>query len=118
MDRIILKGMHFFGYHGVLPAERELGQRFDVDLELMLELGPAGRADDPGQTVSYADVYRLTEDIVTGTPCRLLEALAEKIAAAVLENFPVRGVLVRVHKPGAPVPGRFDYMAVEIERYR
>ncbi|WP_151191945.1 dihydroneopterin aldolase [Desulfotomaculum copahuensis] len=118
MDRIILKGMQFYGRHGVLPAEQELGQRFEVDVEMTLNLRPAGRTDDLEKTVSYADVYRLTEEIVTGPPCRLIEAVAEKIATAVLERFAVQDVIVRVQKPGAPLPGRFDYMAVQIERRR
>lgn len=118
MDRIILKSMQFYGRHGVLPAEQELGQRFEIDLEMTLNLRPAGRTDDPEKTVSYAEVYRLAEEIVTGPPCRLIEAVAEKIATAVLERFPVQDVMVRVKKPGAPLPGRFDYMAVEIERRR
>lgn len=116
MDKIIMKGMKFYGRHGVLPQERELGQRFEVDLELYLELGPAGRTDDLNSTVSYADVYNAVEKMVTGPSFKLIEAVAEQIASDILKTFPVRGVKVRVQKPGAPVPGSFDYMAVEIER--
>ncbi|MDK2887314.1 dihydroneopterin aldolase [Desulfofundulus australicus DSM 11792] len=118
VDRLILKGMEFYAFHGVLPQEQHLGQRFIIDVELSLDLAPAGRTDDPEQTVNYARVFRLVEEVVTGAPCRLIEAVAEKVAGAILEQFPVSEVLVRVKKPGAPVPGHFAYMGVEIRRRR
>lgn len=116
MDKIILDGMEFYGYHGVLSEEQSLGQRFIVDVELDLDLRKAGVTDDPGHTVNYARVFELVESIVGGRPYRLIEAVAEAIASAVLERFPVKEVLVRVKKPQAPLPGRFTWMAVEIRR--
>jgi len=116
MDKIILEGMEFYGYHGVLNEEQSLGQRFIVDVELYLDLRPAGESDDPDRAVNYARVFELVESIVGGRPRRLIEAVAEAIAAAMLERFPVREALVRVKKPQAPLPGRFTWMAVEIRR--
>ncbi|KJS03815.1 MAG: dienelactone hydrolase [Peptococcaceae bacterium BRH_c4a] len=119
MDKIIMKGMRFYGHHGVLPHERELGQIFEVDLELSLDLGPAGHMDDLSLTVSYADVFGLAEELVTGSPMNLIEAVAQRIADGVLEKFtPVRAVRVVLKKPSAPVQGVFDYMAAEITRVR
>ena len=115
-DRIILAGMNFWGYHGVRPEENSLGQPFIIDLELYLDLQQAGRSDDLEDTVSYSLVYRLVKEIVTGKPRRLLENIAETIAARVLEEFPVQEVLVRVKKPHVPLPGIVDYAAVEIRR--
>ncbi|MEW6424487.1 MAG: dihydroneopterin aldolase [Bacillota bacterium] len=117
-DRIILRGMEFYGYHGVLPQERELGQRLAVDLEMFLDLTEAGRRDDLSRTVDYAKVFRLVKELVTGSSRQLLETVAEDIAAAVLERFPVAEVVVRVKKPAAPLPGRLEYVAVEIRRGR
>ncbi|MEW6275833.1 MAG: dihydroneopterin aldolase [Bacillota bacterium] len=117
-DRIILRGMEFYGYHGVLPQERELGQRLAVDLEMLLDLTEAGRRDDLSRTVDYAKVFRLVKELVTGPSRQLLETVAEDIAAAVLERFPVAEVVVRVKKPAAPLPGRLEYVAVEIRRGR
>lgn len=115
-DRIIMRGMEFYGFHGVLDLEREKGQPFIVDLDLVLDLKPAGITDDLSRTVSYAEVYRTVATIMTGPACRLLEALAENIARAVLANYPVTQVMVRIKKPQAPVAGKFRYMAVEICR--
>ncbi len=99
-DRILLEGMVFHGRHGTLPAERELGQHFVVDLELRLDLRPAGLSDDLTQTVDYGEVHGRAKEIVEGPPVNLSETVAERIAAAVLEEHPpVEEVRVKVAKP-------------------
>lgn len=119
MDKIIMKGMRFYGHHGVLAHEREIGQIFVVDMELCLDLEPAGISDDLGYTVSYAEVFELVEEVVTGPPMNLIEAVARKIAGCVLERFEmVQEVGVKLKKPSAPVQGMFEYMAAEVIRSR
>lgn len=118
MDRILLAGMEFYGYHGVLRQERELGQRFIVDVELELDLKKAGITDNLDETISYADVYEVVRQVVTGPPSHLIEAVAERVAAGLLNDPRVYRVKVRVKKPQAPIAGIFDYMGVEIERRR
>jgi len=99
-DRILLLDMVFHGYHGTLPAENELGQPFVVSVELRLDLRPAGNSDDLTKTVDYGEVHRLARDIVQGPPVRLIETLAERIAAGALDEHPaVEAVKVRVAKP-------------------
>lgn len=99
-DRIILEGMVFFGRHGTRPEEQALGQPFVVDVALRLDLRAAGAADDLDQTVDYSQVHRAARAIVEGPPLRLTEAVAERIAAAVLAEHPrVEAVEVRVRKP-------------------
>src|SRR4028119_47041 len=99
-DRIILEGMVFHGRHGVLPAERELGQPFVVDVELGLDLRPAGLSDDLEKTVDYGEVHRLAKQVVEGDPADLTETVAERIANATLEEHPLVDVVrVKVKKP-------------------
>ena len=119
-DRILLEGMVFFGYHGVLPAERELGQRFVVDVELRLDLRPAGLADDLGLTVDYGEVHRQAREIVQGEPVDLTETVAERISASILEEHPiVRSVRVKVAKPHVRLDDTaLGGSAVEIVRHR
>lgn len=118
-DKIILKGMKFFAYHGVLEEEKRLGQQFEVDLELSTDLQPAGQTDRLDLSVSYADVFDTVADIMTGRSHNLLESLAETIAQRVLQHYAaVAGVKVTIKKPGAPIKGNFAYMAVEITRQR
>ena len=120
MDAIRLIGMRFYGYHGVRPEERALGQRFVVDVRLELDLRSAGRSDDLGETVNYALVWRVVQGVVEGPPVRLIERLAEQVADRLLAEFaPVRGVRVRVRKPWAPIAGaQLATVAVELSRAR
>lgn len=115
-DRIFLQGLQFFSYHGVLVQERELGQRFIVDLELVLDLRNAGKTDDISNTVNYAHVYDAVNEVMSGKRYKLIEAVAEDIAAKILELFPVEQVKVTVKKPHSPVPAVFDYVAVQVVR--
>ena len=115
-DRILIHGIQFYGHHGVREEERKLGQRFLVDVELCLDLSGAGRQDELVATVDYEQVHALVVEVGTREQFRLLEALAERIASAILERFPVRQVTVRATKPSPPIPGVLGGVSVEITR--
>ncbi|MDP8924695.1 MAG: dihydroneopterin aldolase [Chloroflexota bacterium] len=119
-DAIVLSGLAFYAYHGARPEERALGQRFVVDARLELDLGPAGRSDDLALTVNYADVWLAIREAVEGPPLNLIEAVAERVATAVLDRFAsVEAIWVRVFKPSAPVVGApAGDIAVELWRRR
>ena len=119
-DRIILTGMQFYGFHGVNPEERQLGQPFTVDLEAELDLQAAGASDNLSDTVSYTHLYRAVQAIIEGPPRRLLEAAAGAIAADLLAQHPlIDAVRVRVHKPRPPIRGSvIASAAIEIHRTR
>ena len=119
-DRILLEGMIFHGRHGTLPAERELGQPFVVDIELRLDLQPAGLSDDLARTVDYSEVHRQAKEIVEGPPVSLTETVAERIAGTVLENFPtVEAVRTKVAKPNVRLDDTVLIgSAVEVVRHR
>ncbi|MDI3258070.1 MAG: dihydroneopterin aldolase [Kyrpidia sp.] len=118
MDEISLLGMEFYAYHGVYPEEQRLGQRFIVDVTLRLPLRAAGQSDDLRDTLDYGEVYRFIRDTVQGERRRLVESVAEGIAHALLDHYPVQAVRVRVTKPSPPFPGTLQGVAVEIERSR
>lgn len=117
MDRIILSGMAFYGRHGVLAAERELGQRFRVDVELTTDLGPSGLSDRLEDTVDYVAAYDIVRAVVEGKAHNLLESLARDIADRLTGLRGVDRATVRVHKR-PPVPGEFEDVAVEVTRGR
>lgn len=118
-DRIMLDEMRFYGYHGVNPEERTLGQPYIVDLTAEMDLRRAGRSDRLEDTASYSQIYRAVRDIVEGQPHNLLESIAEAIAARVLADFPVDAVTVTVKKPSPPVRGSsIRQSAVQIRRCR
>jgi dihydroneopterin aldolase len=117
-DRIVLKGMRFSGRHGLTEEERSNPQPFEVDVELLTNLQPAGVDDDIDKTVDYAHVYEICRELVEATNFKLLEAIAEGIAHEILTAMPVAEVGVRVRKLQVPLDGRLDYAGVEIWRTR
>lgn len=117
MDKIILSNLGFYGYHGVLKEESILGQKFFIDIEIYLDTKQAGISDDMNKSVSYADVYEVTKEIVENKRFNLIEALAENIASEVLDKFElIREIMIRIKKPEAPVNGIYDYFGIEIRR--
>ncbi len=116
MDKVIIEGLRFVANHGVLPQEKLMRQPFVIDLELYLDTRKAGKSDDVRDTVDYSEIYLAVKKIMEGKSRNLLEALAEKIATVLLDNFALLGVKVRIKKPEAPVMGDFSFFGVEIER--
>ncbi|HEU4919123.1 MAG TPA: dihydroneopterin aldolase [Candidatus Limnocylindrales bacterium] len=117
-DRIILSNMRFQGRHGYYDHELTTPQPFHVDVELVLNLQPAGIDDDLDKSVDYARVYEATRQIVESTSFRLLEALAEALSHEILAEFPVTEVGIRIRKPEVELGGPLDHAAVEIWRRR
>ncbi|MFJ7936832.1 dihydroneopterin aldolase [Sporosarcina sp. NPDC096371] len=120
MDYIHLNEMEFYGYHGALPEENKLGQRFRVTISLATDLSEAGETDDLEKTVNYAEVYLVCRSIVEGEPVKLIETVAEKVAANVMKEFAakVTGVRVVLVKPDPPIPGHYASVSVDITRGR
>lgn len=118
-DRILVHRIAVFAYHGVLPEEARLGQRFFISLDCGLDLSAAGASDDVTRTVSYADLTEVAVEIASKRRFALIEALAESIAAEILARFEaIERVSVRVDKPSAPVAAVIDGVSVEITRLR
>ena len=117
MDRINLRNMAFYGYHGNLPSENEIGQRFFVDISLAVDLSKAGQSDQLEDSINYADIYERTKAIVEGTPHRLIERVGTLITDSIWGHYEgLRGLSVTVRKPEAPIPGVLDYVEVIIIR--
>ncbi len=115
-DRIVLHDMRFRGRHGVLERERTEAQPFAVDVELGLDLRPAGVADDLAATIDYGAVFETCRSVVESTSFLLIEALAEAIAADILASFAATDVTVRVRKLEPPIDGTIGWAGVEIRR--
>jgi dihydroneopterin aldolase len=117
-DRIELRGLRVRGNHGVYDHERRDGQDFVIDVTVWLDLAPAGASDDLADTLDYGALARRVAAIVGGPPANLIEAVAGRVADAVLIDLRVAAVEVTLHKPQAPIPLEFADVAVVIHRTR
>lgn len=118
LDRIRVTGIRATGYHGVLEHERRDGQVFVADVVLHLDTREAAASDALGRTVDYGEVAGRVRDVLTGPAADLIETVAERIAAVVLEQTAVQAVDVALHKPEAPVGVPVSDVVVEIHRSR
>lgn len=113
MNRVVLEGLEFYAKHGVYESEAVLGSRFVVDAELYYPF--VGLPDDLDAAVSYADVFELIRDEVTTKRHQLIEVVADRVARRILQEQPkLEKVMVRVHKPFAPLPGVFRDVFAEL----
>lgn len=118
MDSISVKGLRAFGRHGVEEAERQAPQELKVDLVVKLDLAGAGKTDELEATVDYKGLVDDTLDIVSTTSYKLLEALAEHIAASILRRPGVEEVSISIAKAEVPIPAQVDEIRVQICRRR
>ena len=111
--------MRFYGFHGVNPEEKTLGQTYLVDCEVTLDLSKAGISDNLNDTVSYTHIYRVVRSVIEGESKNLLEALAESIANKVINEFNIQSIRITIVKPNPPIKGsNINQAAVEISRHR
>jgi len=118
-DKISLKRMQFYGYHGLFDAENTLGQRFFVDADIYTSLKLAGKSDNMNDSIDYGKVFHIIEEIVEGEPKNLIEAVAEEIAETLLLTFAqIDACRIEVTKPDPPIPGHYDSVSVQVFRER
>jgi dihydroneopterin aldolase len=116
MGIIRLHNMTFYGYHGISAAERQTGRRFEVDVELVVDMDQPAKTDKLKDTVNYTQVYRTVEELVEQNSFALLETIAVRLANQILAKFKPQEVTVRVRKKIPPVPGNLDHIEVEVKR--
>ena len=119
MDKILLKDIKLYGYHGVLPKEQEIGQYFHIDVELSVDLTKAGMTDELTNTVDYTKIYDIIVSVNKNNKFRLIETFAHNISREILSTYEIiKDITVQVRKPDAPIDGDFAWMGVEIKRSR
>lgn len=116
-DRILLEGIQIPASLGVTAAERRMRRPVLLDLEVERPLRTAGRSDNIRHTIHYKRIFEIVEDVAAHQEHRLVEALAERIADAVLAKFDADAVTVSVRKP-KPIAGVLDYAGVRVTRRR
>ena len=117
-DSITLTGLRASAFHGAFDHERENGQEFVVDVTVWIDLVDAASTDDLRRTINYGVLAEEVVAAVERDPVDLIETVAERVAAVVLEHRAARSVRVTLHKPSAPIAVPFADVAVTITRHR
>lgn len=119
MDKIIIKGLQIFAYHGVNPEEKVNGQNFVLDIVAYKDLKKAGATDNLDDTVSYAKILKMALRVFNEDKYDLLEKVAQRVAEQIFLEFePINKVDICLKKPDAPIKAEFEYVAIEISRTR
>jgi len=116
LARITLADVSLVGYHGYHAAEKELGQRFELDVELFIDIQQCGQSDSLTDAVNYEKVYQRVEEIVAGDRFSLIEALATDIINTIYEEFDVEGVTLRLRKAQVPFCPNLGHVEIELSR--
>jgi dihydroneopterin aldolase len=116
-DVILLEGIEVPASLGVTEAERQMRRPVRLDLELGFDLVASGASDDLSQTIDYAALYEVVAKVAGGREHKLVEALGERIVAALFENFPIDRVRLTVRK-SKPIAGVLDWAGIRITRSR
>jgi dihydroneopterin aldolase/2-amino-4-hydroxy-6-hydroxymethyldihydropteridine diphosphokinase len=117
VDKIIIKDIELYGYHGVHIEEKELGQKFLVSVEISMDTRSAAKSDNLHDTINYGEISIRVDKHFRSKKYDLIESAAEELANLILTSYEkADGVKIMVKKPSAPIPLALKYVAVEIER--
>lgn len=116
-SQIKIQQLKVFAYHGVYPEENEKGQNFYVNATLATDTRQAGWTDDLKLSTDYGEVCHFITEWMQGHTCKLIEAVAEQLAGAILTAYPrVEAVELEICKPEAPVGLPFGSVSVCVRR--
>ncbi len=119
MDKIIIKDLNIFAYHGVHDSEKEQGQNFILDITVWTSLERPCRSDNVADTVSYSDIIKVVTRVFTAQKFDLIERAAQQVSDSIFEEFSqIEECEILLKKPDAPIKAEFNYVAVEIRRKR
>jgi 7,8-dihydroneopterin aldolase/epimerase/oxygenase len=116
MDIIQLTGIRCYGYTGYLPEEQFLGQWFEVDLRISVDLKTAGHTDRIEDTLDYRGIIATVKKIISTAKFALVEKLADTIITTVLAENRVHQVELKLHKLAAPIPDFGGRITIELTR--
>lgn len=117
MDIISIKNLSVFAYHGVMPEENVVGQKFDISVDMYVDNSAAANDDDISKSVSYADVCQTIKEYSQNNTFNLIETLAERLAERLLLEYnDIEKIMLEVNKPWAPVHMPIENVSVRIER--
>lgn len=119
MDKILIRNLKIFAYHGVLEEEKANGQYFIFDIDAFVDISKPCESDDVEDTVNYALMVEHITKVFTSQKDNLIERAAQRVAAELFASFDrITELRILLKKPDAPIDAEFDWAGVEIHRKR
>jgi dihydroneopterin aldolase len=116
LDAIQISGIRCYGYTGYFPEEQVLGQWFELDLTIWMDLSVTGSDDQLENTLNYADVVDRVTNLLETSRFKTIEKLNAVIIEAVLAFDPVQKVHSRLVKVSPPIPRFQGRIAIAMTR--
>ncbi|MGL5804940.1 MAG: dihydroneopterin aldolase [Xenococcaceae cyanobacterium] len=116
MDAITVTKIRCYGYTGFLPEEQVLGQWFEVDLTLWVDLEKPGSSDRIEDTIDYRRAIELVKHQIANKKYSLIEKLVTAIAEDILKLEKIERVRVKLSKLAAPIPDFGGKITIDITR--
>lgn len=121
MDKIKIKNLEVFAYHGVLKEENVLGQKFIISVTMYTDVQRAGNSDELQYSINYAEVSQFITEYMKKNTHRLLETVAEQLSKELLlhfttEHVELKKVKLEIKKPWAPVLLPLETVSVQVKR--
>ena len=101
MDRVFIEDLKVQTVIGIFDWEREIKQTVSIDLEMEFDIRTAAASDSIEDTLDYKSVSKRLIQFIETSEFQLVEALAERCASIVLDEFPVSWLRLKLGKPGA-----------------
>jgi len=116
MDKIRLNNVQIYAYHGLFQEEKQLGQKFQIDLEISTNLKKSCDSDNIDDSINYVDLYNIIKSCFTNHQKNLIESLAEDVAKRILNIHGVIDTKIIIRKPSVPIDAICDSVEIEIFR--
>ena len=119
MDKILIRNLKIYAYHGVLDEEKANGQYFILDIDASVDISLPCVTDNVEDTVNYALMVECVTEIFTSQKDDLVERAAQRVADGLFAQFEkISALRILLKKPSAPIDADFDWVGVEINRKR
>ena len=116
MGQIDLEGLEFYAYHGHYPIEKEVGNKFIVNVSIETNCEAAGKSDLLEDALDYQKVYELIKQEMAITS-DLLENVATRILNQLYAEFSViEHARVKISKMNPPMGGQIEKVSVTLNR--
>ncbi|WP_300227388.1 dihydroneopterin aldolase [uncultured Bacteroides sp.] len=115
---IILDGMKFYSFHGVMPQENTVGAEYKVSLDIETDFSTAAETDSLEGTINYAEIYEAVKHEMS-IPSKLLEHLAYRISKRLFNDFPaIKSIGISIFKENPPMGAESKAVGIKVKYFQ